>query len=103
MPFWYGDVLSGTQISAVVPAEGLGSVDVQVTTPGGTTTITAADKFLYSVPPTVTAQPGGKTIDAGGSTSDRRVHVAATETTRLAQTIATAVAGRLTASSEVTR
>ena len=40
---------AGTQIMAVDPA-GSGTVDVTVTTPDGTTAISAADKFVYALP-----------------------------------------------------
>jgi hypothetical protein len=49
--------LSATQIVAVAPVQGAGTVDVRVTTPGGTSPNTAADDFTCTgVPvPTVTA------------------------------------------------
>jgi hypothetical protein len=62
-------VLSSTKIVAVAPAEAAGSVDVTVTTPGGTTALTAADKFNYGVPPSIATQPGNQTVKAGSGTS----------------------------------
>ncbi len=38
----------GTEIKAVAPAHAAGSVNVVVTTPGGTSTVSAADDFDYS-------------------------------------------------------
>ncbi|MGZ3645586.1 MAG: IPT/TIG domain-containing protein, partial [Ktedonobacteraceae bacterium] len=50
-------VKRGTQITAVSPA-GSGTVDVRVTTPGGTSVISGADKFSYVVvPPIPTVTP----------------------------------------------
>jgi hypothetical protein len=43
-------VISATQISAVVPAGSLGTVDVTVRTAAGTTANSAADQFTYAVP-----------------------------------------------------
>ena len=45
-------VTSNTQITAVTPA-GIGTVDVTVTTLGGTTAISGSDKFTYSPPPAI--------------------------------------------------
>ena len=59
-------VVSATQITATSPA-GTGTVDVTVTTPGGTSATGAADQFSYESAPTVTAvnpntgSPGGGT------------------------------------------
>jgi hypothetical protein len=41
-------VVSGTQITATTPAHAAGTVDVQVTTPGGTSATGAGDHFTYS-------------------------------------------------------
>ncbi len=68
-------VTSDTEISATVPAAtDTGSVDVTVTTPGGTSAICAADQFAYLAAPTVTgisppAGPlaGGTTVTISGS------------------------------------
>ena len=44
--------VSATQVSAVSPPQSAGTVDVTVTTPGGTTAINApADQFIYVAPP----------------------------------------------------
>ena len=45
---------SDTQITAVDPAESSGTVDVTVTTPIATSTISRVDKFTYQAPPIVT-------------------------------------------------
>ena len=45
-----------TQITAVSPAESAGTVNISVTTAGGTSAISAADQFTFTAnPPTVTA------------------------------------------------
>ena len=49
-------------LTAVSPAEGTGTVDVTVTTPGGTSALSASDHFMYSPPPpiiTTTSLPPG--------------------------------------------
>ena len=48
-------VNSATSITAVAPAGSAGTVDITVTTIGGTSTIVAADQFTYASTPTVTA------------------------------------------------
>ena len=40
-------VVSGTSITAVVPAGTLGSVDVTVSSPAGSSVVTAATRFTY--------------------------------------------------------
>jgi hypothetical protein len=47
-------VNSATSITAVSTPQAAGTVDVTVTTPGGTSAISAADQFTYAAPPTVT-------------------------------------------------
>ena len=44
-----------TQITATVPAVAAGTVDVLVTTPGGTSTAVAGDKFTFVTPPVVSS------------------------------------------------
>ena len=46
---------SSTQITATSPAGSAGTVDVTVTTPGGTSATSAADQFTYVAAPTVTS------------------------------------------------
>lgn len=64
--------LSATQLRVRVPARAAGAVDVRVTTPGGTSAVTAADRFTYTAPPaaappTVTALSVGAGPVAGGT------------------------------------
>jgi hypothetical protein len=55
-----------SQIKATVPA-GTGTVDVTVTTPGGTSATSQSDKFAYSPPPAVTpSAPAVKGTTAAG-------------------------------------
>ena len=67
-------IVSATQINATAPAESTGTVDITVTTPGGTSATSANDQFFYSAPPTVTtispsAGPlgGGTTVTITGT------------------------------------
>lgn len=55
-------VISNTQITAIAPANAAGSTDVSVTTPGGTTTLTAA--FTY-IAPALTFSPASGSIPGG--------------------------------------
>ncbi|HEX9095509.1 MAG TPA: IPT/TIG domain-containing protein [Candidatus Dormibacteraeota bacterium] len=48
-------VNSATSITATSPAAALGTVDVTVTAPGGTSATSAADQFTYASPPSVTS------------------------------------------------
>jgi len=48
-------LVSATQLTATAPAGNAGSVDVTVTTPGGTSASSAADQFTYLAAPTVSA------------------------------------------------
>ena len=57
---------SNTQITAVSPA-GSGTVDVRVTTPGGTSVTSSADRFTYQVAPTVTGMSTTSGPAAGGT------------------------------------
>ena len=47
-------VNSDTQITITSPAHAVGTVDVSVVTPGGTSAISVADQFTYTAVPTVT-------------------------------------------------
>ncbi|MCX7293685.1 IPT/TIG domain-containing protein, partial [Janthinobacterium sp.] len=60
-------VNSATQITATAPA-GVGTVDVRVTTSGGTSATGAADQFTYVAVPTVTSLSPASGPIAGGST-----------------------------------
>jgi hypothetical protein len=66
-------VNSATSITAISPA-GTGTVDVMVTTPGGTSATSSADQFSYDAAPTVTAvsptsgpTPGGTSVTITGT------------------------------------
>jgi IPT/TIG domain len=48
---------SDTQITATAPAHAAGTVQVQVTTPAGSSPDTSADDFTYVAPPATTAPP----------------------------------------------
>ncbi len=59
-------VNSATQITATSPA-GSGTVDVTVTTPGGTSATSSADQFTYTSAPTVTSVNPNTGPPAGGT------------------------------------
>ena len=71
--------ISATQVRVTVPAHTAGTVDVRVTTPGGTSSVTGAGRFSYTAPPvgkaptvtslSVPAGPvrGGTVIVVGGT------------------------------------
>ena len=60
-------IVSPTEIIAVSPA-GAGTVDVTVTTPGGTSPTTGSDQFIYVPAPTVTSVDPGQGRLVGGNT-----------------------------------
>ena len=56
-------VNSATQITATAPAGSAGTVDVTVTTPGGTSTTSPSDHYTYVPEPTVTkVEPGRRSV-----------------------------------------
>jgi sugar lactone lactonase YvrE len=59
--------VSSTEIEIDAPAHAAGTVDVIVTTAGGTSTNTAADDYTYVAPPVVTAINPAKGRAAGGN------------------------------------
>jgi hypothetical protein len=60
---------SGTEITVKSPAHTAGKVNVTVTTPGGTSAISALDEFTYVVPPpTVSTVAPAEGAVAGGTT-----------------------------------
>jgi probable HAF family extracellular repeat protein len=61
------DVISGTEITATSPP-GTGTVNVTVTSPQGTSAISAADRFTYVPPPTVTGLSPKTGPASGGNT-----------------------------------
>ena len=60
--------VSATQLKAVAPAHAAGTVDVTVTTPGGTSAIVAGDHYTYDLPPTVSSVSPNAGPAAGGNT-----------------------------------
>ena len=73
-PPFYFTINSDTSITASTPVHAVGHVDVTVTTPGGTSAISAADKFTYGVVPTVTSI----SPTTGPSTGGTRVTITGT-------------------------
>jgi IPT/TIG domain-containing protein/FG-GAP repeat protein len=61
-------VVSSGSITATAPAGSAGTVDVTVTTPGGTSAASAADHYTYDAPPTVTAVSPSSGPLGGGNT-----------------------------------
>ncbi len=61
-------VNSDTQITATSPAGSAGTVDVRVTTPGGTSSTSASDFFTYVAAPTVTGLAPASGPVGGGTT-----------------------------------
>jgi hypothetical protein len=59
-------VVSDTSITATAPAEQAGIVDVTVTTPGGTSALSTADRFHFA--PTITSVRPNTGSTAGGTT-----------------------------------
>ena len=83
-------VVSSSQITASSPAGSLGSVDVTVTSPGGTSATSNADAFTYLAAPTVSSlspssgpNGGGTvvTIDGSGFSGASAVHFGANAAT----------------------
>ncbi len=60
-------VNSATSITAVAPAGTVGTVNVTVTTPAGTSPTVAADQFTYVAPPTVSGLSASSGSGAGGT------------------------------------
>jgi hypothetical protein len=63
-------VNSDTQITAVAPAHSAATVDITVTSPGGVSTTSAADDFVYAGLPTVTSVtplPGDEDVEIVGT------------------------------------
>jgi hypothetical protein len=60
-------VNSATQIAAVSPAESGGTVNIRVTTPGGTSASSTADQFTFAAAPTVTGVNPNAGAPAGGA------------------------------------
>jgi hypothetical protein len=60
-------VISATSITATAPAGSAGTINVTVTTPGGTSATSSADDYTYVVAPTVTALSPNAGPTAGGT------------------------------------
>ena len=60
-------VKSSSQISATAPAGAAGTVDITVTTPGGTSATSTNDQYTYVTPPTVTRVSPSSGPAAGGT------------------------------------
>ena len=60
-------VKSSSQISATAPTGVAGTVDITVTTPGGTSTTSTNDQYTYVTPPTVTRVSPSSGPAAGGT------------------------------------
>lgn len=60
-------VSSATEITATAPAGSAGAVDVQVTTPGGTSATGSADQYTYTVAPAITHVSPAAGPVAGGT------------------------------------
>jgi hypothetical protein len=60
--------VSSTRLSVRAPAHGAVTVDVRVTTPGGTTPLVAADRYSFKPAPTVTSLSPNAGSTAGGNT-----------------------------------
>ena len=63
-----GKIVIDASPASPLAAPGLGTVDITVTTAGGTSAIVPADEFTYVNAPTVTALYGGNAPTAGGTT-----------------------------------
>src|SRR5207302_1109041 len=59
---------TATQFTATAPAGSAGTVDVTVSTAGGTSAKNASDKYTYAAAPTVTGVSPGSGPTAGGNT-----------------------------------
>jgi large repetitive protein len=69
--------VSATQITAVSPSGSAGAKDVQVTTPGGTSTTSSADQFTFVAAPTVT----GLSPSSGPASGQTSVTITGTDFT----------------------
>ena len=60
-------VVNATAVTATTPAHAAGTVDVTVTTPGGTSAKSSADQYTYAAVPTVTSLSPAAGPIAGGT------------------------------------
>ena len=59
--------VSATQLTATAPPHTVGTVDITVTTPGGTSPAVTADHYTYDAAPTVTSVTPNAGTSAGGT------------------------------------
>ena len=81
--------VSATSLTVTAPAHATGTVDVAVTTPGGTSANSAADNYTYAAAPTVTKVAPNRGPLAGGN----RVNITGTNLTGTSQVTFGGVAG----------
>ena len=67
-------VTNSTTITATAPAGTVGTVDVTVTTPGGTSATSAADQYTYTPPPVPTVSGVTPELGAEHGRDDRHHH-----------------------------
>ena len=60
--------VAANQLQAKAPAHAAGTVDVTVSTPGGTSARSSGDAYMYDAPPTVTSVVPNAGATAGGNT-----------------------------------
>src|SRR5262249_9140323 len=65
--FYTGNSPTSIPLTVPAPAGAAGTVDVTVTTPGGTSAASAADKFTYVVPPAPTVTGVSPTAGPNGT------------------------------------
>ena len=91
---------SATSITATSPAESAGTVDITVTTPGGTTATSTADQYTFVAAPTVTGVSptsgplvGGDTVTISGTnlTNATAVKFGSTNATNITLNTATSI------------
>ncbi len=71
-------VLDAAHVTAVVPAHAAGTVDVRVTTPAGTTSISSADRFTFGAGPAPTPVVAGVSPATGSTTGGQVITVSGT-------------------------
>jgi hypothetical protein len=64
-PSPYFTAFSDTTITAFIPAESPGTVDVTVTGPGGTSGTGPGDQYTFAAPPLIVIQPTSQSVPAG--------------------------------------
>jgi hypothetical protein len=88
-------VRSDTSITAVTPPHGSATIDIRVTTPGGTTATRSADRYRYGVP-VVTAL----SQTAGATSAGHLVYLAGTGFTGATKVLFGSTAARFTVTSD---